>query len=382
MHLKLEELQKVVKKTIKEEQRHSALREELFRVFGPPVMISKNHEKVAEAVNEQLDLSESSGQHVHSGLVKTSVLIEASVDSSATVRKMAARLLPQKMIVRLLNDPSSSVRCAAAKRCSYSVVKETVKKFPNDDQLKTIARIKKLQEAGLPDPKPVEEPFDMYGEEPLGDAATTKYSDKDFSDEWYARLAHKLCNEYGKNLEGNWEETIATRVAASQFSTSGTRIDRDKLLKCIYDCIEERENAILGEGSLKAIARRLLRESYMDDAVMPLIEDRNDAIADLLESNCSSMKYVEEAERLFSIKKTSVPAGIKKYRLGEGSHKETLIPVNAKIPGGKMTVTVEGALDRYVDSWNKRQALEGEPYRLSWGPGAAIDSVSFNLTLK
>jgi len=382
MHLKLEELQKVVKKTIKEEQRHSAIREELFRVFGPPVMISKNHEKVAEAVNEQLDICESTGRQIQRGIVKTSILVEASVDDSAIVRKMAARLLPEKMVVRLLNDPSSSVRCAAAKRCAYSLVKESIKKFPHDDQLKTIVRLKKLQEAGLPTPKVNDEPFDMYGEEPLGDAARTKYSDKDFSDEWYSRLAHKLCTEYGKNLEGNWEETIATRVAASQYSVSGAKIDREKLLKCIYDCVKEREDAILGEGSLKAIAKRLLREAHMDDAVMPLIEDRNDPVSDLLESNCSSAKYVEEAEKLFSVRKSTVPAGIKKYRLGEGSHKETLIPVNAKVPGGNMNVTVENALDRYVDSWNKRQALEGEPYRLSWGLGAALDSVSFNLTLK
>lgn len=382
MHLKLEELQKVVKKTIKEEQRHAAIREELFRVFGPPVMVSKNYEKVAEAVNEQLDFCESTGRQIQRGVIKTSVLVEASVDDSAVVRKMAARLLPEKMATRLLNDPSSCVRCAAAKRCSYSVVKEALKKFPNDDQLKSIVRGKKLQEAGIPTPKTVEEPFDMYGEEPLGDAVRSKYSEKDFSDEWYARLAHKLCIEYGKNLEGNWEETIATRVAASQFSVSGAKIDREKLLKSIYACIKEREDAVLGEGSLKAIAKRLLREAYLDDAAMPIIEERADPVADLFESNYSTAQYVEEAEKLFVVRKSTVPAGIKKYRLGEGNHKETLIPVNAKIPGGIMTVVVENALDRYVDSWNKRQALDGEPYRLSWGPGVSLDAVSFNLTLK
>lgn len=383
MHLKLEELQKVVKKTIKEEQRHAAIREELFRVFGPPVMVSKNYEKVAEAVNEQLDFHESTGRQIQRGSVKTSILVEASVADSAVVRKVAARLLPEKMAARLLNDPSSSVRCAAAKRCSYSVVKEALKRFPNDDQMKSIAKDKRLQEAGIPAPKAVEEPFDMYGEEPLGDAVRTKYNDKDFSDEWYARLAHKLCTEYGKNLEGNWEETIATRVAASQFSVSGARIDREKLLKSIYACIKEREDAILGEGSLKAIAKRLLREAHMDDAAMPVIEDRADPVADLFESNCSTAQYVEEAEKLFSIRKSTVPSGIKKYRLGEGHHGETLIPVNGRIPGGSMTSTVEQALDRYVDSWNKRQALAGEPYRLSWGPHASgIDMVGFNLQLK
>ena len=117
---------------------------------------------------------------------------------------------------------------------------------------------------------------------------------------------------------------------------------------------------------------------------MPAVdEDRNDPVSDLLESNYSSAKYIEEAEKLFSVRKSTVPAGIKKYRIGEGSHVETLVPVNGRIPGGSMTATAEQALDRYVDSWNKRQALAGEPYRLSWGPHASgIDMVGFNLQLK
>lgn len=383
MHLKLEELQRVAKKTIKEEQKYASIREELFRVFGPPVMVSKNCEKVAEAVNEQLDLSESIGREVQRGVVKTSVLVEASVSSSAVMRKVAARLLPVKMVTRLLNDPSSSVRCAAAKRLSYDVVKETVKKFPNDDQLRSIAHQKKLFEAGLPKPQEVDEPFDMYGEEPLGDAVKQK-DGGELSDAWYERTAHKLCSTYGGNLEGNWEEAIATNVVASHYSTTGIKLDRDKLLKCIYDCIEEREDSVLGEGSLKAIASRLLRESYLDDAVMPIFdENRNDPVADLLESNYSSAQYIDEAEKIFGIRKSTVPSGIKKYRLGEGSHVETLIPVNGRIPGGSITFTAEQALDRYVDSWNKRQALAGEPYRLSWGPhGSGVDMVGFNLQLK
>jgi len=384
MHLKLEELQQVAKKTIKEEQKHASLREELFRVFGPPVMVSKNCERVAEAVNEQLDLSESIGREVQRGVVRTSVLVEASVSSSAVVRKVAARLLPSKMAARLLNDPSSSVRCAAAKRLPYGVVKEALKKFPKDDQLRSIVRQKKIHEAGLPKPKEVDEPFDMYGEEPLGDAVKTRVSDKDLPDTWYERLAHKLCSDYGGNLEGQWEETLATRVVASHYSTTGVKLDRDKLLKSIYDCIKEREDAVLGEGSLKSIAARLLRESYMDEPVIPVIDEvRNDPVADLLESNYSSAQYIDEAEKIFSVRKSTVPSGIKKYRLGEGSHVETLIPVNARIPGGSMTPSVEQALDRYVDSWNKRQAISGEPYRLSWGPHAsAIDMVGFNLQLK
>ena len=383
MHLKLEELQRVAKKTIKEEHKNSVICNEFFRAFGPPVMVSRNCEKVAIAVNEQLDLSEATGRTVQNGAIKLSVLVEASMSPSQSVRKVAARLLPAKIAARLLNDPSSAVRCAAAKRLSYEAIKESVKKFPEDDQLRTIARQKKLYESGLPKPVVQDEPFDMYGEEPLGDAVKTKVSEKDFSDEWYKRLAHKLCSDYGGNIEGNWEETVATRVAAGQYSVSGVKIDRDKLLKAIYDCIKTREEEVIGEGSLKALANRLLKESHLEDSVMPIIEDRVDPVADLVESNYSSTQYIDEAEKIFSVRKSTVPSGIKKYRLGEGTHKETMIPVNGRIPGGEISVTVEKALDRYVDSWNKRQALEGEPYRLSWGPhGSSFDMVGFNLTLK
>ena len=69
--------------------------------------------------------------------------------------------------------------------------------------------------------------------------------------------------------------------------------------------------------------------------------------------------------------------------MGEGAHVETQVPVNGRIPGGSMTSTVEAALDRYVDSWNKRQALAGEPYKLSWGPhSTSFSMVGFNLELK
>lgn len=383
MHLKLKELQQVAKKTIKEEQKYAAIREELFRVFGPPVMVSKNCDKVAEAVNEQLDLCEALGRDFQRGNIKTSVLVEASISNSATMRKLAARLLPEKMVVRLLEDPSSSVRCSAAKRLPYEAIKRAIKKFPQDDQLLTIARKKKLQEAGLPEPEIVDEPFDMYGDEPLGDTAKTRSSDKDLPDTWYERLASKICREYGGNLEGNWEEIIATRIVASHYSTTGFKLNRDKLLKCIHDCINEREEEVLGEGSLKAIASRLLKESYLDEPVLSIVEEKTDPVNDLAESNYSSAQYIVEAEKIFSVKKSTVPSGIKKYRLGEGTHKETMIPVNGRIPGGNMTTSVEKALDRYVDSWNKRQALEGEPYRLAWGPhGSSFDMVGFNLTLK
>jgi hypothetical protein len=385
MHLKLEELQRVAKKTIKEEHRLKGFRDELFRVFGPPVMVSTNYEKVAEAANEQLDIMEATGRGIDRSEFKVAVLVEAATNKSAGVRKLAARLLPERLAAKLLSDPSSSVRCAAAKRLPYSLVKEAVRRNPGDDQLRTIVRNKRLREAGLPNAKPVTEPFDIHGDGPLGDAAKTQSPLDDMPDTWYERLAHKLCSQYGTNLEGQWEEILATRIVASHFSTTGVKLDRDKLLKAIYDCIKEREDKVIEEGSLSAIVRRLRKESLLEEAVMPVLdEERNDPIADLLESSMSSSAFVEAAEKLFSVRKSTVPAGIKKYRIGEGHQAETHVPVKGHVPnGGHVTAKVEQALDSYVSHWNNQQSLRGEPYRLSWSPSPmGIDLVGFHLVLK
>lgn len=383
MHLKLEELRRIAKRTIDQEQKHTSLREELFRVYGAPVMVSANFEKVFEAANEHIDLLESTGRDTCRGDFKLSVLLGATDSTSPAARKIAARLLPERFASRLTSDRSTEVRCAAARRLDYSLVKEAVKKYPNDDQLRTIARQKRLEEAGLPKPKEVDEPFDLYGEEPLGQAVKQKPGD-DLSDSWYERLAKKLCSQYGNNLEGQWEEALATRYVASHYSTTGVMLDREKLLKCVYDCIKEREDAVIGEGSLRALSARLLRESCLEEEVaMPVIEEKTDPAASLLDASHSSTSYVNEAERVFSVRKSTIPAGVKKYRIGESRMSAESVPVNGKIPGGKLTSRLETALDRYVESWNKQQALRGEPYRISWGPHPlGVDMIGFNVELK
>ena len=383
MQLKLKELQTVAKATIKEERSLNNLRDEMFRVLGPSVMVPGSHAYLATQFNERLDLLESTGRFPR-GSFKNSVLLEVANSGIPEVRKLAARLLPERHIVKYLTDSDSSVRCAAARRLPYGVIKEAVRHNIADENLRAIARQKRLTEAGLPNPKPVTEPFDIHGEEPLGDAVKGRMDD-DFTDEWYYRMAHKLCAEYGNNLEGQWEEALATRVASSYRATSHVKLDREKLLKALYACIKEREDAVLGEGSLRMLARRLRSESHLDEGVMPVIaESVADPVADLLESFTSSQSYVEKAEALFGVRKSTVPATIKKHRLGESNAKETSVPVLGRLPAGEtFNSKIETALDRYVDSWNSQQKSSGEPYRLSWSPHpAAINMVGFNLELK
>jgi hypothetical protein len=159
-------------------------------------------------------------------------------------------------------------------------------------------------------------------------------------------------------------------------------VDREKLLKAIYKCIEDRDKEVLGEGSLMSIVRRLRSEAHLDEAVMPVIEVPANPVADLLEASLSSSEYIEKAEKIFSVRKSTVPAGIKKYRIGEGRNSETLVPVKASVPGG-FDAKAEKALDAYVSHWNNQQSLRGEPYRITWGPHPlGVDLVGFNLELK
>lgn len=382
MRLKLKELDAVVKEAVRDEKAYAAFRNEVIRVLGPAADIAERIDRFADFANDRLDVLEATSRPVSPA--RASVLLEVANSQHASVRKLAARLLPTRYASRFLMDSSSSVRCAAAQRLPYSLVKESVKRFPLDDQLKSISRAKRrLDEAGLAKPKEDDKEFDMYGDGPLT-AAKQDAGDDDITDGWYKRTARKLCREYGTNIEGQWEEILATRVAASTYATSGVSIDRDKLLKSIYDCLKEREEVVLGEGSLSGLVARLRKDAFLDESVFPVIEESSNPVTDLLTSSLSSSAFVEAAEKVFSVRKSNVPAGIKKYHIGEGANRTTAVPVLGRLPVGlSLDASTERALDVYVESWNKQQAMSGEPYVLSWTPHpASHDAIGFNVTLK
>jgi len=384
MQLKLKELQNVARATIKEEKSLDSLRKELIRVLGPSIDIPGSNKKIVSLANEQLDLLEATGRFPREGSFKTSVLIEASSSDFSGARKVAARLLPANLVSNLINDPFSSVRCAAAKKLPSRLVEIAARRNPGDDDLQVILRAKKLAESGLPNPTEKEDAFDfdMYGKEPLGDVVKQKPGE-DYSDAWYELKARDICREYGANIEGQWEEAIASRVASSAYSV-GQRLDKDKLLKKIYDHLKEREDKVTKEGSLRAISSKLIKESYLDAAVLPVIEEVQDQVKDLLESRVSSKTYIEKAEELFSVKKSLVPPGIKKYVVGENYDRFAKIPVLGRLPrGSKFDSRTERALDAYVSHWNNMQSSIGEPFKISWNSHPSDDRmIGFRVELK
>lgn len=94
------------------------------------------------------------------------------------------------------------------------------------------------------------------------------------------------------------------------------------------------------------------------------------------------VQYIDNFESLFSVKKSQVPPGIRKYQLGESRATTTHFPTVAAVPGGRITALVERVVDGYVQRWNDRQRTAGEPFRVSWSPHFREGHVGFQLELK
>lgn len=360
MHLRHSQLRSVAMTAVKNEKIARALRDELFEVLGAPIMVSQSPAVVFRATNEHLDTLAGTGRTPSPRLFRTAVLLEASRHDSPAARKIAARLLPERLLSRLASDSNPSVRLAALRRLPTRFLSEALSRYPSDDSIRIELKARRLAEAGLKQPKIVDEPFDMYGDGPMGHQPPAQ---EDLSDFWYDKMAHDLCKRYGTNIEGQWEE-VAAKVHADAPKSFGFVIDRGKLLKAIYDCIAEHEAAVLGESYIPAIPT-----------------EPND-LEKLVEVSMTPVQYIENFESLFSVKKSQVPPGIRKYQLGESRAVTTHFPIVASVPGGRITALVERAVDGYVQRWNDRQRTAGEPFRVSWSPHFREGHVGFQLELK
>jgi hypothetical protein len=385
MRLRLEELQKVVKRAVNEERAADALRAEVNRVLGPAVIAEGRIEIVAEAANDRIDVLERTGRASRLAF-RPGVTTRFLDHTNPEVRKFAARVVPEKFLGRLVNDRSSVVRAAVARRIPLNSVSEMLKKFPHDDEVRHIYKQRKLSEGGLPKPKVQDEPFDMYGEDRLGDAVKQDEG-AELSEQWYRSCAMRFMNDYGRNIEYTWEEVTARRYAASVKATSGVEIDEAKLLKAIKELIKEREDRALERSALKetlSFLRRQEDRELMSESAMPIIEEQEDPVRDLLESSLTPSTYVERANSVFRVQEATIPAGIRKYRLGELNARVSTVPVIGFLPHKRGFRAIdERALDAYCTNWNDRQAVQGEPLRLEWSnhPDDA-NKISFTVVLR
>ena len=374
MRLKLRELQKVVNQTLMEERNVDALREEVSRVLGPSIFTDVKLEALAESVNDRIDVLERTGRGNQVNF-KPALLLKFADNQSAEVRRMVARVLPEQFLSKFKTDRDPAVRHAAARRFPTQVIKEMLKRSPNDDELRQIYREKKIVEGGTPTPAIVSEPLDVYGKK-MGDTVKQP-SGPELSDQWYSMTAHKAISDYNHNIEGQWDEPWAHRFCASIKAASGVEVDGKKLWDEIQKQLNDRDERTLERYSIKEVARRL-RESFDD------VQEIADPVESLATSNLSGSEFLKEAAHVFSIRESTMPRALHKYRFIEGKTFELKIPCTGKLPGRRSITSLdERVLDTYVKRWNDTQAQAGEPVRIDWSPNPNVmGSISFNVELK
>lgn len=381
MRLKLEELKKIVDQTLVEERSVATLREEITRVLGPSVDTNVKLDRLAEGANYRLDVLERTGRYVDINF-KPTVLLKFVNSKSIEARKLAARLLPENAASRFQTDASAAVRNAYAKRTSLKNALRMLRENPRDDELRLIVNQKRLNESGLPDPVVVKEPFDMYGQR-LGDTVKQQHhKGSELSDLWYSSMASKFIQDYGTNLEGNWEEILAKRYCSSIKATSHVEVDEKKLYDEIMNQIIDHEDLVKENYSLS----ESLDVSGFDEVSEPEItEDELDEVEDLLETNYSASEFVKRAKKVFSIMEMTAPISLRKYRVSEGKRDNHFsVPCKGRLPRGKrMSSMIEEALDKYVSCWNEIQSTRGEPIKIDWSPNPVLDgAITFKAELK
>jgi len=386
MQLKLDALQKVVKDTLVEERAAATLKAEISRVFGPAVIVEGKLESVVASANDWLDVLDRTGRSSRLSF-KPSVTASFLDYTHPEVRKFAARVCPEHFLAKMINDRNPDVRAAVAGRLSLNSIREMIKRFPKDDQLRSIFRQKKLHEAGVakPEVKPIGiDPVD--GAERLGDATRTQPG-PELSEAWYKNLAERFLHNYGQNIEYAWEELAVRRYCSSVKATSLIEIDETKLLKSIKDLIREKEDNYMERNALKETLSWLEgqeKQENLREGILPELVEDVDPVAALVHSGIAGEAFVSRAAKLFRVQESMLPMAIRKYRLGEGSAKQTLVPIIGMLPHNHGFRSIdERALDMFCESWSKRQQIAGEPLKLEWTTHPSdCNKIGFSCILK
>jgi hypothetical protein len=387
MRLNLSSLQKVVEKTIVEERATEAFKAELSRVFGPTVITEGQLNVVAASANDWLDVLDRTGR---SGRLEFRPTVTAAFldHNDPEVRRFAVRVCPEQYLARMTSDKNPAVRHAVAGRMTLNAIREMIKRFPKDDQLRSIFRQKKaLHEAGVKQPsvEPMgHDPVD--GAERMGDVTRTQLG-PELSEGWYEQHAMRLMHDYGQNIEYAWEELAVRRFCSSMKATNGVEIDEAKLLKSVKKLIEDKEDRAMERSALKETLEWLdsqVEAEDLNEGLLPEYVEEVDPVQTLVEAGLTNEQFVEEASKLFKIQQSLLPLGIRKHRLGEGNARQMLVPCIGTLPAkGGFRAVDERALDMFCEAWSKRQAIQGEPLRLEWvNHPTDINKVGFTCILK
>jgi hypothetical protein len=387
MRLKLDDLQRVVARTIDEERAVVALKGEIKRVLGPAVVTEGRLEEVAANANDWIDVLERTGRDGRFDFLST-VTTGFLDHTHPEVRKFAARVVPEKFLSKLTTDKNSAVRAAVAQRVPLAAVREMMKRFKADDQLRTIYRKRKLHEGGIAQPKvePMGLPVPAPDTKRMGDASKTPPG-PELSEAWYDQHARRFLHDYGRNMEYAWEELAVRRFCSSVKMTAGVEIDEAKLLKSIKGLIKEKEDLAMERNALRETLAWLDKQAdreKLDESALPELNETEDPVRKLVEAGLTPEQYVEQVMTMFRVQESHLPTAIRKYRLGEGNARVTLVPCIGYLPsGGAFRAIDERALDMFCEAWTKRQQMVGEPIRLEWTNHPGDQSkVGFTCVLK
>lgn len=349
MRLRLSELREVAKRTIDDRKTSDELVQEIKRVFGARVDVGNDVSSVTECANYILDTLEQRGECL-SKAFDQKILKAAKNHRDSEVRRLSARLLPLSETKSMVFDQDSTVRHAAARRMPGNVVLESLRTFNDDDELRVIYRTKKIEEAAA---AKEENKF-------TGDAV--KQGDyPELSEGFYDILARKFINDYGLTWQQNWP-LMVSRYVSSVKATSGVDVDGKKLYEAIKAIYEEREDEIVDQTKTQLKETLDYLATQMDE-----LEEVADPVGDLLRANLGASDYIERVYDVYRVQESYLPPSIKKHRLGENEGRVTMIPQRARTPHGKpVGERDERVLDRFVEAWNKRQALTSEPLKLDW----------------
>lgn len=374
MHFKLGQLQAVVKNVIAEEKTISSLRSDISTMLGPTVIVEGDIIDVIDNANDILREHELRGSLQSLQRPKTAVLLKLSEHKNPEFRKFAARLLPEKLVIRLAKDRDPSVRIAVAARVPYAVLQEMVKNFSSDDGLRTLYLKRRLNEGGVSDPKKVD-PFISVNKKKLGDAGKTD-SYQDLSDQWYEDRARDFIKFYGNNLEGSWEETAAHRFCSSMRATNGVIVDELKLLKKIKDLIEDHDDFLMKKDVMKESREALLASSLFEESFVEEV----DQVRDLLVNKQSHDSYLIKASKVLNVefqqmKLEVTTKAVDRFNLVECTSLVVNVPTRCKLPHAEGFRSIdERALDLFCESWNSKQRMRGITAKVSWTYSADDDA--------
>lgn len=354
MRLKLSDLQQVVKETLQEKKHSDAFCDEIKKVFGPSVIVGSTLESLVETANEHLDVLEYKG-HLDTVHFSDKVALEMVNHESAKVRKFVARVLSESVASSLLFDRNASVRIAAAKKSSAKMIKEALRKFPNDVALNDLFEEKKKNKVSAL-------------------AAAAAFKDEDMlSEEWYDGVARKLIQDYGRTLDTTWKTSAVKQFCSSTRATTRLPVDSAKLMKKMNDLISSYETNRAKELGINESLQRLTVES----------ENDQDLVDNLIGENLSPKEFIDRCNNIFNVRYATLPPGIMKYKIREGLSLSK-IPVSCMLPHNSSPRKIdEIALDTFVDNWNNKQKMMGEPFKLRWDNHPEVmNKITFKVELK